>query len=275
MENLLGRATIPVLEDEALAQPQVFATESATPGCYVGGGTYSDRPWAQMEWRLTSPSGPRATDICFYDHLDRPTRRSLQTIVELQMNDETHQAYRLFAAERYRWSAEARLCMAYSALPNDFSALYTNLGGWFETDPSDEIVAFAPIAKDTAAYRSSLYVSADTQVLVLRQRDSRLVPPSFVWTLPTGPRTVFYPVGEILEQTPDTLLIYWRDEGLGANAPAFQRAAYLLDASGLKIRWSPVFAGSPAGATVEPVTASTPCDGREVVCYNHVERPGY
>jgi hypothetical protein len=93
--------------------------------------------------------------------------------------------------------------------------------------------------------------------------------------MPDGRRhTVFYPAGEIVEQTADTMLIRWRDAGIGANA-VYQRAAYILDAAGLKIRWSPIFALTPADATVGPLTAETACDGDEVACYDHQIRGHY
>lgn len=67
-----------------------------------------------MEWFLTSPSSPKASEICFYDHLDRMTKGELQWVVELQMNNPAYQRYVNVQSERWRWSAESRLCMAYS-----------------------------------------------------------------------------------------------------------------------------------------------------------------
>jgi hypothetical protein len=83
---------------------------------------------------------------------------------------------------------------------------------------------------------------------------------------------VCLPVGAILERTADSLLIMWREGGL--LAPAYQRAAYILDSGGLKIAWGS-FAATAAAAIPPALAADTPCDGVTVVCYDHTYHWGY
>ena len=88
--------------------------------------------------------------------------------------------------------------------------------------------------------------------------------------------TICYPAGEILERTPGSLLIKWRDIGFSAvySGAAYQRAAYILDSSGLKVWWGE-FSATPAGALAPPLLPATPCDGVTVVCYDHTYHAGY
>jgi hypothetical protein len=200
------------------------------------------------------------------------------------MTDPTSQRYRSFQGADWRWRmrAESRLCMAPSAEPRDFRDLYTNLGGWYERDgpgtlAMDEIVGFAPIAKEIALYDPSDYSSPATSMLLARRKKSPL---SFTWNLPDrGLVPIPYPDGEIVARTADTLLIHWRN--LFPGSPAlrqdyWQRATYSLDATGLRIRWG-VFALNPADAVSPSLTTGIPCNGVSVVCYDHEVRnsPGF
>jgi hypothetical protein len=81
-----------------------------------------------------------------------------------------------------------------------------------------------------------------------------------------------YPAGELLDLTSDTLLVKWRD--MGYLMPVYQRAAYLLDDDGLKIKWG-VFSGSIVDATQPILTPLEPCDDLEVLCYSHEQHGGY
>jgi hypothetical protein len=106
-------------------------------------------------------------------------------------------------------------------------------------------------------------------MLLARRKKSAL---PIMWDLPgIGSVSVPYPDGEIVERTADTLLIRWRN--LFPGSPAlrqdyWQRAAYSLDATGLRIRWG-VFALDPAGAASPGPTTGMPCNGASVVCYDH------
>jgi hypothetical protein len=277
--NLLGTGTVPVARGEALAYPQVFARPvPGFPDHFVGGGSYPDRPWAQMEFMFYN--GRDDGEACYYDYVPFGLQTAVQNAMTADMLDPASQRYRCPSCPRWSWRAEGRLCMAPSILPKDFSDLYTNLGGWFEKDAagvaSNEIVAFAPIAKDVRTYASTFYASPAVDTLILR----RLVNYGcYPWPLPGGigpGGTICYPAGEILERTPGSLLIKWRDMGFSAvySGVAYQRAAYILDSSGLKIWWGE-FAPTPGGALAPPLLPGTPCDGVTVVCYDHTYHPGY
>jgi len=78
-----------------------------------------------------------------------------------------------------------------------------------------------------------------------------------------------------VERTPSSLLIFWRDIGW-SGGDVYQAAAYRLDENGLTIEWGP-FATSPGAAqagspTLDP---TEPCTESTVICYNHIEQPGY
>lgn len=230
------------------------------PDYFVGAGSYQDRPWAQMEFMFYN--GRDDGESCFYDYLPFSLETTLQDAMTRDMLDPDSQRYRCPTCSRWRWRAEGRLCMAPSILPRDFSDLYTNLGGWFEKDDgpivSNEIVAFAPIAKDVRTYTPSFYPRG-VDMLILRQ-------PAYHGC------SVCLPVGEIIERTANSLLIRWREGGM--LVPAYQRAAYLLDSGGLKIWWGN-FAATAEGALLPALSADTPCDGVAVVCYDHTYHWGY
>ena len=277
--NLLGAATIPLAQGEAIAWPQVPARQVAA-GYFVGNGTVADRPWAQMEFFYFGPVGSESADRCFYAALARSKQRDLQTMLVGDMADPMSQLFRapLFQSAKWRWTAESRLCMAPSRVPRDFSDLYTDLGGWFETDSptiaSDEIVAFAPVAKDTLAYDPARYDSPAVSMLVTRRHASGGV---FHWVLPGSAlqQVVSPPHGEILERTPDTLLVKWRDLQAPGGTSFYQRATYALDATGLKINWSGTLVASAAAAVAPGSAGGVPCDGTLVVCYDHTLHTGY
>jgi hypothetical protein len=275
--NLLGAGTVPVARGEALAFPQVLGRPVAGfPGYFTGGGSFPDRPWVQMEFMFYN--GRDDGEACYYDNLPFPLQTTLQDAMTADMLDPVSQRYRCPSCPRWKWQAEGRLCMAPSVLPRDFSDLYTNLGGWFEKDDagiaSNEIVAFAPIAKDVRTYRPAFY-SPGVSMLTLRQPEGRSC---LSWLVPnsTGTgmelRLVCSATGEVLERTADALLIKWRDGGL--LAPVYQRAAYVLDSRGLKIAWGNFAAAAP-GAVLPVLFAETACDGVTVVCYDHTYRAGY
>jgi hypothetical protein len=270
--DLPGVEGLAVAAGEAIAFPQVFATAvTGHPGYWAADADGIGAPFVQMEFALI---GPAFVDrVCVYAHLPQPVQASLQSVLDAEMADPLAQRF-VPTPRVWEWSAEGRLCMAYSLQPQDFSELYTNLGGWFEADkpgsPPDEMVGFAPIATDVASYDASRY-EPTTRMLVARRRAYGA---PFTWTLPgTGPTQVFYPGGEIVDRTGGSLLIKWRTTGL-ADIVAYQRAAFLLGRNGLKIAWGP-FASTAEGAALPALSAGTPCDDEDVICYDHQSRDGF
>jgi hypothetical protein len=277
--NLLDAGAVSVDQGEALAFPQVVGRPVAGfPGYFTGGGSFPDRPWVQMEFMFYAQFGRATGGACYYDNLPFGLQTTLQDAMTADMLDPVSQRFRCPSCPRWKWLAEGRLCMASSIFPSDFSDLYTHLGGWFERDDagiaSNEIVAFAPIAKDVRTYNPAFY-SPGVNMLVLRQPEGR---GCVSWLVPNAAgtgmelRPVCSAAGEVLERTADALLIKWRDGGL--LAPVYQRAAYVLDSRGLKIAWGN-FAAAASGAVLPVLFAATACDGVTIVCYDHTYHAGY
>jgi hypothetical protein len=269
--DLPGVAGITVSTDEILAYPQIVAVPvTGHPGFYSADNAGIRQPFVQMEFSL---SEGRLDKTCLYDHLPASTQTTLQAVLDADIANPTAQRFDL-TPRRWQWSAEGKLCQTYWLLPQDFSDLFTNMGGWFKIEgpgsSPDQVVVFAPIATDTASYNAALY-EPGTSMLVARQK---AFGGSMVWDLPgLGPTIVFYPSGEILERTTDQLLIKWRTTGL-ADIEVYQRAAYILNKDGLKVAWGP-FAATPGSATLPAVSSATPCDETVVICYDHTIRDGF
>ncbi|MDH3715659.1 MAG: hypothetical protein OET44_17625 [Gammaproteobacteria bacterium] len=75
--------------------------------------------------------------------------------------------------------------------------------------------------------------------------------------------------GEVIEENNDTLLIKWRD--IGWTAPVYQRAAFLLDSQGLKIKWGE-FAATAVDALRPTLDPGDVCNDDETLCYDHLPR---
>ncbi len=276
--SILGSGTIDVATGEDLAYPQVIAQElSGHPNYFVGGGGSGDRPWVQIEMFVSGPVGATENALVdAWDHLPAAKRASIQAIHAADMNNPNSQRFGPMASLRWTWAAEGKLNPAYSQLPQDFSSIHTSLGGWFErTTPSttvDEIFAIAKVEKSTATYDPSLYHSPSVDYLVLRRKPQ--ADGSFAWIMPDGSTiNPFYPNGEVIELTSSSMLIKWRDAH--PSWPVlYERAAYLLDSNGLKIRWGN-FAATEAGALAPALSASDECNDTDTLCYDHVSKMGF
>jgi len=270
---LAGYAPIAVSTGDPLALPQILADPvPGHPGYYQGGGSFLDIPWAQMEVFVPYHVGSRESlggDFCIYRFMTPAHRAELQAVMDLDMTDPQSQRYRDQPwLARWMWSAQGGLCQAENPLPKDFSSLYTWLGGWAERPESgttpDELFSFVPIDRESAAYDVSNYDSAAVDHLVIRN----LWPGPYSWTMPdASTANPFFPVGEVLSWNSSSLLLKWRDLN-PTNAVVYQRAAYLLDASGLKIEWGN-FAATAGGATLPTLLPGDPCDDSTILCYQH------
>lgn len=275
---LLGVSPIPVSAGDPVAQPQAFADEvPGYAGYRVGGGGYPEYPWAQMEFNVSAVVEGRLINACVFGLMDSNRRDPYGVVMEADMADLDSQRYRpRFELLQWAWRAEAALCNAQWQGDTDFSSLFTNLGGWYErTDAStvsDELVSFVPIAMETGEYDPSSY-EPGTDTLILRQR-AEYQP--FSWTMPdTSVIETREPAGELLQRTPSSLLILWRDIGW-AGGDVYQAAAYRLDQEGLTIKWGPFATTSAAALAVAPtLDPSEPCTETSVLCYNHNEQAGY
>ncbi len=270
---LAGEIPIPVTAGTELAFPQILADPvPGFPGYYVGGGSFLEYPWAQIEFQAPfglSDGPDLSADFCIYRFLSGSRRDELQAVMDTDMLDPDSLRYRDRAfTTRWQWTAQGGLCQAESLLPRDFSDLYTNLGGWFERpEPgttADELFSFVPIDKGAGAYDSSNYASSAVNHLVIRN----IWPPPYSWLMPDATTAMpFFPTGEVIERTSDELLIKWRDLNV-TNPVVYQRAAHRLDANGLTIKWGN-FATSPGGAVSPMLLITDPCDDTIVLCYDH------
>jgi hypothetical protein len=267
---------------EPVALPQVVATPySAFPGYYTGrfAGAGVDVPWAQMEFAMIGPvMGFESSNVCIYEFMPRAVHSRLQQALDDEMANPDSLRFERIQSQRWIWSAEGRACNAYSPLPDDFSSLDTRLGGWYETGGavSDELVSFVTMARDTASFDRTLYDPANIGQLIRRMH---AFAGPWNWSMPDGSTArPAFPAGELLERTDSSFLVKWRDIGYrdasGAQRPAYQWASYLLGPMGLKVSWGP-FLDAPHLGTPPVLTAAMPCNGNNVVCYDHVLKPGY
>ncbi|MDH3630699.1 MAG: hypothetical protein OER98_06215 [Gammaproteobacteria bacterium] len=261
--------TIAFSTGEPLAEPQVFANETAQPGYYIGGGTVPGVPWAQMEF--TIGDNQAGSDVCVYDLLAPADSDAIQLIMENDMLDPMSPRFAPYAASQWIWRAEGVLCPVYTDDWLDYSSIHGRVGGWTERPESgtvvDELFAIVKIEKTSAAYDAALYSSSTVDHLVARFRSGALFDN---WIMPDSTSaTTNYAVGEVLEETDNSLLIMWRQ--IGWTGPLYQRAAFLLDSNGLKIKWGN-FAEMADSALPPALAADEACDDDAVICYDHQAR---
>jgi hypothetical protein len=177
----------------------------------------------------------------------------------------------------WKFRAEAELCNNNGYLmrnESDFSSIHAQLGGWFERaapgTTADEQFSIARIHPSAGAYDAALYevlpgTTQPTQHLVARGRISG---GPMSWTVPgSAPAPVFYPTGEVLELTASTFVLKWREIG-PASLILYQRAAYALDADGLKVQWG-ALATSLGAAPAPTLAPGAPCNDTTTLCYSH------
>ncbi|MGE0641010.1 MAG: hypothetical protein AB7P46_12135, partial [Thermoanaerobaculia bacterium] len=267
---LAGSGPLPIAAGAELALPQILADPVPGHPGYWGSSGFLEYPWTQIEFQLPYHlEDGLGGDFCIYRFLPPARRAELQATMDLDMLDPQSQRYRdspFF--ERWHWTAQGGLCQAESPLPRDFSSLDTRFGGWYERPEAgtsvDELFSFIPIDRAHAAYDPANYESPDVDHLAIRF----LWPGPYDWILPdTTVTTVSEAIGEVLAWDGAALLVKWRN--LNATNPAvYQRAAYLLDAAGLKVRWGNL-ASSAGGATLPALLPGDPCDDSATLCYDH------
>jgi hypothetical protein len=267
--HVLNGGAIPVAAGEALAHPQVFAIPVAGfPGYYRGGGTFPAIPWAQMEFTVLDHA--ESADVCVYELLDPARKAAVQLAMDADMADTASPRWGAFWPRRWTWAAQGVLCTAYSPNPRDFGSIHTNLGAWTERPSAgttvDETFAIVKIHKTSASYSAANYDSGAVDHLVMRIR----VLGNYSWTMPDSSVVVpFFPAGEVISETADSLLVKWRD--IWTGGPAYQRAAFRLDSQGLKIKWG-IFSATAGGAVPPVLGAAEACNDADVICYDHVAR---
>ena len=267
---ILVNGSIAVSAGEALSFPQLIAKEVAShPGYYRGGGI-DFPPWAQMEFVITDHQ--ESADVCVYDIMDATTKSAIQSVLDNDMANASSPRFAPYMSTKWVWGVEGVLCPSYSPNPVDFSNLHTRFGGWTERPESgttiDERFAIVTINKSSSSYDSANYDSADVNHLASRTRGN--ASPFYSWTMPDS--TVvspIIPVGEVLEETTTSLLIKWRD--IGWTGPAYQRASFILDSNGLKVKWGD-FAADIPGTITPDLSPTEDCNAPGVICYDHTPR---
>jgi len=266
--TILNNAAISVSAGEALVFPQVTATEIMSHPGYYGG--WDSIPWAQMEFNIIDHT--EGSDVCIYDLMEPTRKAAIQSIMDADMININSPRFAPYASTQWVWGVQGVLCTVYSANPRGFDSIHDRVGGWTERPEAgttvSELFAIVKMHKDSVTYSVGNYDSADVDHLVGRSVGPSTVP--FSWLMPDA-TTVnpFYPFGEVLEETKNSLLIKWRD--IGWTGPVYQRAMFLLDSQGLKIKWGD-FSADRNNAIQPMLTASEACNDISVICYDHASR---
>ncbi len=271
--EIFSNAAIPVSKGEVLAVPVLKANEIPGYPGYYRGSVAGAIPWVSMEIFLYDDL-ESSYWVCAYDLMSAADKAAIQRAMENDMNNPASPRYASIASSRWVWSAEAIVCPVY-AMGNlgDFSSIHSRTGGWSERPeigaPFNEWLAVIRIGKSSGAYNASNYSSAAIDYLITRAP----VPDGMTtldWQMPDGSTVSrYFAAGEVLEETENSLLIKWRD--IGWTGPAYQRATFLLDSRGLKVKWG-AFAAD-AASTIQPVLLATEaCNGNEITCYDHQGR---
>ncbi len=277
--NVLDGASFPISAHEEIARAQTDAAPIAGhPGYYRGQLGPSIPPWSQVEFFVEEQIGARTAETCIYQYLPPAKQTTFASLMTADMLNPQSLRYADNAfITPWAFRAEAALCNNDGYLfrdETDFSAIQSQLGGWFErsapgTTPNEQF-SVATIHPNAGAYNPALYdfllgSSDHTQYLVGRERTDGA---AFTWSVSGGGSvSTFYPIGEVLELTPSSFVVKWREIG-ASSATFYQRAAYILDSSGLKIAWGPL---SPtlAAATVPTLAPGAPCNDTTTLCYAH------
>ena len=214
--------------------------------------------------------GDLGADFCVYRFFSGDRRDQLQAVMDADMLDPTPSAIATGSSTSAgSGPPQGGLCQAENPLPEDFSDLYTRLGGWTErVEPAttvDELFSFVPIDRAAAVYDPANYDSAAVSHLVIRN----LQPGPYQLDdarrhhrggLPRGRRGA-----RALAPTPCS------SSGATSTPPtrwSTSALAYRLDAAGLTIEWGN-FASTPGAALPPTLLPGDPCDDTTVLCYDH------
>jgi len=268
--DLFRDNNIPIKAGDELAMPQVFAREvSGFPGYFASNGGGVGVPWAQMEFPFIDHS--ESAEVCMFNLMDSSKSAAIQAAMDNDMADPDSPHYAPYANRKWLWGAEGVLCPAHTSKPDNFSSIHTRLGGWTERPTAsttvDEWFTIVPIIKTATVYDSSNYDSVTVNHVVARVPGPGF--PGLKFTMPDMTEVeVFQLAGEVLEETSGTLLVKWRDIWTGN---VYQRATFLLDNDGLKIKWSD-FVASRDEAIQPALSSGEACNDNNVLCYDHQHR---
>jgi len=285
--DVLGGETFSIAANDPIGKAQTDAAlitgYPAFRGYYRAQLGPSIAPWSQVEFSVDDVTVVPTAVVCAYQYLPAAKQAALAAAMTADMLNPQSLRYTYPSAIPWKFRAEAELCNNGGYMlrnETDFSSIHSQLGGWYERPApgvtANEIFAIAGIHQRAGAYQQALYqdiagTTRPTEYLVTRQRTDRA---AFVWRSAGGDDvTEHYPAGELLEFTPSSFAVIWRELG-DRKEKLFQRAVYVIDASGLKIQWGD-FATTLAAAPLPMLTPEAPCNDTTTLCYNHThpERP--
>ena len=264
-DNLVTGDAIVLNKGDPIASPQTVAAElPGHPGYYGGGGPIPESPWQQIEF--FTYNGAAGREESFYTWLPTALEVQLADMLEASgLNPGVFRYNQPFLTES-RWKAEMALSNVDWMDREDYSSLFSALGGWWENPGGggcpvpafcDELFSIYPIAKDTAFYDPGLYHTPDVAYLTI-SRDNLGIERFGEVISPVEPDPVS-----------GSMVIRWEDFGGGFYG--FQGISYRLNPADrrLKIAWGPVEALE--GAVIPPLVPldADPCDGVTTTCHNH------
>lgn len=276
--NLIVGDPVPVNRGDALARPQVAAQEMLPdhPGYYTGQWGFPETPWQEIEFKVFGNDMGRTES--FYTLLPPALEDQLAGILEASGLNPLAFRYNQPHVDASRWKAEMALSNADFRDGNDYSSLFSALGGWWKildsgcSDPAVcyQIFSIYPISKDTAFYDPGLYYAPEVSYLTAYRRPM---------AHPEGEAMMFGDVISPIEPDPVSggMVIRWKVY----SGYKFQGVSYLLNPETriLKIvRGALVDSEAAVTMPLEPldgdVCDSDTLDGLVLDCYSHDEPPG-
>lgn len=262
--NLITGAPVPLDRGDAIAQPQIIAEQLPAPhdDHYTGKWDIAESPHQQMEF-FTS----RDTSESFYTWLPDDLEADLAAVLEAEGNSPTAFRYNQPFLTRWRWAAEMKLSNAPRMDRDDYSDIFSALGGWWEStggpcpgsgDPMcDELFAIYPIQQDTDFHDPALYDEPGVAWLAN-------------WTR-AGEPTRYGQVVEPGEPDPvaGTMVIRW--ETFGGTFIGYQGIGYRLDSAGrtLRILWGQTASMPEHALPIAIPDNDDTCNGSSLTCHDH------
>ena len=278
-DNLITGEPIVMKIGEAIGFPQIIAQEvPGYRGYYIGGGTFPQTPWAQIEF-----TNQRSKDVSepfyfndfypLYGWLPTATQDALRDILYADANNPDSFRYEFDGLVDWLWRAEMDL-WTVNGFVYDYSSIFSRLGSWWEDGPEgcspgttncDEVFSIFPIIKTSPFYNPAMYDSANVSYLVHRWQADNVMGPGY---------KQHWEWGEVIDPSvPDdisgSIIIKWRIDHV-AVTPTYQAISYHVFPSDrqLKIRWSSRVSDLSSIAVPSIPASSDICDGVAITCHS-------
>jgi hypothetical protein len=264
-ENLIKGAAIVLDKGDNVGEVMIRAEAIKDhPGYYKGWGGIGHQPYLPLEYNVDNKSLTDGKNTGIYALLSKELQNKLEDVFYADakkgvdsLNFSSHLNL------KWLWAAEMKLTASTATELNNYSSIFTWLGGWTENNSTrncyrdetkycDQGFTIFKIQKNTPFYDSSLYDSSEVSYLVNKT---------------SGSRNEF---GEVLspsniDDKSGTLLIKWR----GTNQ--YQRIAFSVEEQNqwMKIRWGTEVRFPELAEPVSIPADSDSCDGEVVTCMDH------